>query len=74
MKYYNEERVLLGKNISPYNLDENLHPFTARNYYVKRTNMYIAELLSQIPINSLKYLPATIGMTASLPNLAPTLF
>ena len=70
----NEERVLLGKNISPYNLDENLHPFTARNYYVKRTNMFIAELLSQIPINSLKYLPATIGMTASLPNLAPTLF
>lgn len=70
---YNE-RVLLGKNISPYNLSKVTYPYTARNYYVKRTNMYIAEMLSQIPLNSLRYLPATFGMPASLPNVAPTLF
>jgi len=69
-----DERVLLGKNISPYNLDKNIFPFTARNYYVKRTNMFIAEMQSQIPLYSLKYIPATFGMPASLPNVAPTLF
>lgn len=68
------ERDELGKDIYPYNLNVATSPAEFRNYYVKRTTMFIAEMFSQIPKKSLRYLPSNFAMGASSPNVAPTVF
>jgi hypothetical protein len=44
------------------------------NYYVRRTEYYIMQLLSEINKNDLEYLPANFSMFVANPNLQPTVF
>lgn len=44
------------------------------NYYMRRTEYYVMELLSEITKNNLQYLPANFSMYFTNPNLQPTVF
>ncbi|KRP10246.1 MAG: hypothetical protein ABR95_06790 [Sphingobacteriales bacterium BACL12 MAG-120813-bin55] len=66
------ELDIVGKNYSPYNLgagDPN-----KRNYYVRRTNWFVMELISEINKNNLQYFPVSTAAYTHNPNLPPTFF
>ena len=66
------ELDIVGKNYSPYNLSA-ANP-NKRNYYVRRTNWFVMELISEINKNNLQYFPASTAAYTHNPNLPPTFF
>jgi len=68
-----QELVWLGKDISPYNIND-VDSAAFRNYYMKRSTFYVMQLLSEITKKDLKYIQCNFVIAKNNPNVQPTVF